>query len=541
MKKGLLLFVFTLLPMLAFPEVVEIKGICYNLLPKGSAAEVAGISGGHHDDITIPEIITYNDEIYNVTSIANNAFSGARVNSVTLPNSITYIGESAFNGCSFTAFTMPNSVKSTGIYAFQGCPNLKTITLSNQLTSISGYIFWGCNNLVSIDIPEGVTSIGYHSFASCSSLESVNIPNSVTDISSTAFWGCSKLKSIKLPDNITSIGGYTFRDCTGLISVSIPDKVGSVYGNAFHGCSNLESIVLGSNMNYLDDNAFSSCAKLKDVYCYALTPPSVKEKAFEGSYIEFVVLHVPKAVVDIYKTTEPWSKFKTIVSISETSHVLKYVVDNKDYKSFELYEGESIVPLMEPSKEGYSFSGWNNLPQIMPGQDVTATGSFIINQYKLMYLVDDNEYKTYNIDFGANITPEPNPSKDGYTFSGWSEIPKTMPSHDVSVTGHFTKDPLGKCATPTISYVDGKITFSCETEGVQYHYSIINDDAKDGDGNKIELTNTFTVNVYSYKEDYENSDTATLRITIKKGDLNGDGEVNVADHVELTRIIMNQE
>ena len=76
----------------------------------------------------------------------------------------------------------------------------------------------------------------------------------------------------------------------------------------------------------------------------------------------------------------------------------------------------------------------------MPAHDVTVTGSFTINKYKLTYMVDDAEYKTYEVEFGATITPEPAPTKEGYTFSGWSEIPETMPAHDVTVTGTFTMD-----------------------------------------------------------------------------------------------------
>lgn len=423
MKKILVIFVFTMLPMLAFSEIVEIDGICYNLLPKGNAAEVAAKSGGYSGDITIPGTITYNDEIYKVTSIANSAFRGARVNSVNLPNSITYIGEWAFYGCSFTTFIMPNSVKSTGIYAFSGCSNLKIITLSNQLNSISGYVLAGCNNLVSIDIPESVTSIGYLSFGDCTALKTIEIPNSVTEISACAFEGCSKLLSISLSKEITYIGGYSFYGCTNLNNVSIPDKVSSVGGYAFHGCSNLESIVLGSNMNYLDDNAFSSCAKLKDVYCYALTPPSIKEKTFEGSYPEYITLHVPAASIESYRSTEPWSQFKAIVALES----------------------------------------------------------------------------------GDTPTVE-------------------------------------KCATPTISFENGKIKFNCETEGVEYISEITTNDTKKYYDGEIKPSFKYKVTVYATKAGYENSDTATMEITAsgKLGDLNADGKVDAADHVKLSDIIMNQ-
>jgi carbon monoxide dehydrogenase subunit G len=62
-----------------------------------------------------------------------------------------------------------------------------------------------------------------------------------------------------------------------------------------------------------------------------------------------------------------------------------------------------------------------------------------VETYILEYVVDGETYKTYEIDEGAAITPEAEPTKEGYSFSGWSEIPATMPDHDVTVTGSFTK------------------------------------------------------------------------------------------------------
>lgn len=59
--------------------------------------------------------------------------------------------------------------------------------------------------------------------------------------------------------------------------------------------------------------------------------------------------------------------------------------------------------------------------------------------YNLIYMVDGEEYKTVQLSEGDAITPEANPTKDGYTFSGWSEIPTTMPAHDVTITGTFTE------------------------------------------------------------------------------------------------------
>lgn len=73
-------------------------------------------------------------------------------------------------------------------------------------------------------------------------------------------------------------------------------------------------------------------------------------------------------------------------------------------------------------------------------------------RYELAYIVDDVEYKTLYLKAGEPITPEPNPVKEGYTFLGWSEIPETMPAHNVTITGSFKKDNFKLYATEISGY-----------------------------------------------------------------------------------------
>lgn len=65
-----------------------------------------------------------------------------------------------------------------------------------------------------------------------------------------------------------------------------------------------------------------------------------------------------------------------------------------------------------------------------------------VQQYTLTYLVDGNVYHTEMHEAGDIITPIDEPVKGGYEFSGWSEIPEVMPEEDVTVTGTFTKLPV---------------------------------------------------------------------------------------------------
>ena len=99
-----------------------------------------------------------------------------------------------------------------------------------------------------------------------------------------------------------------------------------------------------------------------------------------------------------------------------------------------------------------------------------------------------------------------------------------------------------KCATPTISYLDGEIVFGCETEGVEYVSEIKASDANKYYDQKIVLTNKYIVSVYATKAGYEDSEVATAEISIEggsglKGDVNGDGEVGIGDIISITNIM----
>lgn len=110
--------------------------------------------------------------------------------------------------------------------------------------------------------------------------------------------------------------------------------------------------------------------------------------------------------------------------------------------------------------------------------------------------------------------------------------------------GNIVGDIVLKCATPTIAFVDGILTFECETEGVEFVNTITASVDESSTGNNVplpELKTTYHVSVYAVKEGYVNSDVATMDIDFqpKTGDVNGDGEVTIADAVAVVDIILN--
>ena len=318
---------------MVFAEEVTINGIKYDVITKAKQAKV--ISGGNYSgNIVIPETIEYNGAICSVTSIGDRAFYDCDyLTSITIPNSVTSIGDRAFERCSgFTSITIPNSVTSIGNYAFYWCYNLTSVTIGNSVTSIGEGAFERCSGLESIVVDAGNTK--YDSRENCNAIietesntliagcKNTIIPNSVTSIANYAFSGCYGLTSVVIPNSVTSIGDGAFAGCSGLTSVTIGNSVTSIGDYAFEGCSGLTSITIGNSVTSIGERALANCENLADVYCFATNVPETRDdwggycNPFEGSYPEYMTLHVPAEAINSYKTTAPWSSFGTIVALN---------------------------------------------------------------------------------------------------------------------------------------------------------------------------------------------------------------------------------
>lgn len=129
-------------------------------------------------------------------------------------------------------------ISSIGDYAFYKCNRLESVTIPDSVTSIGASAFNLCESLKNITIPDGVTYIGIGAFQYCESLTNITIPNGVTSINDDTFSDCYSLTNITIPDSVTSIGSHAFHKCLKLTSVTIPDSVTFIGGSAFHLCGN---------------------------------------------------------------------------------------------------------------------------------------------------------------------------------------------------------------------------------------------------------------------------------------------------------------
>lgn len=299
MKTALKLLAVALLALTSFQSNAydfEADGLRYQILSEEDrTVEVS--AGSSSPFFIIPAEVISDSKTYTVTAIANRAFSGLPMRSVTMPNTVTSIGIAAFLNCPDLGYVnIPKSVTSIGDNAFRGCESLQgldvdsensyfaavdgilydksvstllqcpagksSVIIPNSVTSIKGSAFADCYRLTSVTISGSVASIGNYAFYNCKLLSSLNIPDSVESIGESAFYNCTGLTSLTIPVSVTSIERSAFRRCSALTSLIIPDSVTSIGGNAFEHCTGLASLIIPNSVTFIGDGAFMYCTGL---------------------------------------------------------------------------------------------------------------------------------------------------------------------------------------------------------------------------------------------------------------------------------------
>ncbi len=275
-------------------------------------------------------------------------------------------------------------------------------------------------------------------------------------------------------------------------------SVTSIGYNAFYGCYSLTSVTIPNSVTYIGDYAFSYCSALPSV-----TIPNSVTSIGDYAFIDcsgLTSVTIPNSVTSIGSNAFLGCSGLTSVTIGSGiknigSSAFKYCTELTDVYCY----AKSV-----PSTESNAFAD-----------------SYI-------------EYATLHV---------PTASIDAYKSAApWSGF-KTIVGLDGTLPDNPTEETK-KCATPTISLVDGKLKFSCETEGVEFVYSITTPaNTINQTGNNVDMPHTNIVSVYAKKEGYQNSDVATEDIDVcgLKGDVNGDGKVDVSDVVGTANIILQKQ
>ena len=372
---------------------------------------------------------------------------------------------------------------------------IKRVEIADGVTKIGSGAFYGCSALIAITIPKSVSSIEDYVFSGCNSLMSVTIlsntlvSKSYGERASLSYIFGNQVKEYIIGEQVTKIGKYAFAHCYSAKSINLPNSVTSIEYGAFKGCSGLESIIISQNVTSIGGSAFEGCSGNLKVNC-----------------------NIP--VYTLYQDC-PFAeaKFSSVIIGND----IKTIGDYAFYNNPELTSitfGSSVESLGE-----YSFNNIKKLEKIYCYAENVPTAS-------------RNTFENSYIDYATLYVPAS--SLDAYKSTApWKNAANILPLEDIQE----------KCATPTILFENGKLSFSCETEGAKYVYNFSTPSESDEDGKGINMPNKLQVSVYAKKDGFENSDVATKEIDLGtsaiRGDLNGDGVVSMPDAMYIVNKILN--
>ena len=185
--------------------------------------------------VGIANPITYEVKDGQATITGTGFFFDYVVDELNIENTdgtpITEIGESAFSGKKIQKVTLGASVQTIGISSFENCNELKELVINSDALHVKEKAFANCVNLSSISFKNEITAINVYSnaFQNCTSLEKITLTN-LHSIEKDAFTGCSNLKEIVIDGTESMvISEGAFDNIADGCTVSLSTETGDLY------------------------------------------------------------------------------------------------------------------------------------------------------------------------------------------------------------------------------------------------------------------------------------------------------------------------
>ncbi|MCO7159402.1 S-layer homology domain-containing protein [Agathobaculum butyriciproducens] len=338
--------------------------------------------------------------------------------------------------------------------------------------------------------------------------------------------------------------------------------------------------------NFGTDVTEARTAKTGEVY-NTVSYDELTELPSRPNY-EFTGWYTDKECKQPYSPTLLMSSMDLYAGWKQTAFDVSYFYKDAQnvetqFGTTETYKVKSDVTVRtaHPEKEGYTFTGWTNIANIvtvdtttgkfiMPAHHVRFDATFEINQYNVTYKVGTEVVGTDVYNFNSDVVIRPVPTKEGYTFTGWTSTDSAfdirgfkMPAHAVVIEGKFEKNPA-KQYTYTVNkhfynekgvevnVVKGEATPAVENTAVSelYKDAAVNQTDKDGKTyvyvsglttvtDKLEtLTKDVTIDLYYYlnvEGGNDIPDAWEYRLTFKvvNGEWNDGGNADIVTYVQF--------
>ena len=454
--------------------------------------------------VTLPESLEY---------IGPTAFSQCvSLTTIDLPQNVTSIDWAAFQDCNrLTSITIPENSRLTsiGYSAFLGCKKLTSITIPEGVTSIGESAFYNCSSLTSItigveepfaipaDVFTGVNKeacklyVPIHSYEAYKSAEvwkEFNVARFgdvyqvayVVDGNTMATDWVTKGNPTTPREGVEK-EGYTFKGWTiDGYNINIRDNADAMlYSNAL--CTNTSygdqfqgwGVLFDNDANTFFHSEYSDkeSADGLDHYLRVDLGEDQRVCAFSFTYTgrSGRTENNPKTIVveGAYEADGEYSEMVILTELpTEAGAVYESgVLDNPNNYRYIRYRVTETVNNDKVKEHPYfciaefgmtaqpEFLGMED-PFTMPARDIVLTAVYEPNIYTVTFMHDGQVVATEEFACNAEITPAEAPTREHYTFTEWTDLPETMPAHDLVVTAKYA-----------LTLTDGQVAhFTCNKE-----------------------------------------------------------------------------
>ena len=549
--------------------------------------------------VNVPGYVYIGNKDYVVDEIAEEAFSNTSSFSITGCDYVTTVGYKAFDSQPLTSIQLPR-VTSIGLNAFDNCTSLRTVSWGADLKEIKAYAFRGCPITNDIILPVGFTSLGDDALSGVKS-KTILVPSTATGIVPRSFYGMSSLTQLIINNSAanklsmvltgvptscivrvpvdcrdavkanTSFKSYTvnagaydfYRTNTSSVykmtvtSTTLVTKDGVTYAgtakyvynkelngaSAFYAALSETDNVLNSGKRYLITEVGDSCFYGSTVSVATLNDAKylskIGRKAFSGSLVRDIT--VPDEVTRI--GAEAFSNAKSLNDLTLLSSNVNYDTQwvGGNAADFTLYiNNYSVASVLNSNLKNWAFNGTSNMVRAHVAPYFTPQG------------------ETYNLGQSMPLDFQASGVK-AYIVTGFDATSKVLKTAEVKqVPGNtgviitdLTPNKMYKIKRASsysstsnnllVANADGMADLSKVSYSYYWHYGNKKFEKVYGSYNLpaglsyLKLNSTGG-NVGAYTLDF-----LTPTPDFKKGDVNGDGTVDITDANTLINIILGTD
>ena len=169
--------------------------------------------------------------------------------------------------------------------------------------------------------------------------------------------------------------------------------------------------------------------------------------------------------------------------------------------------GDAVADYEYAAPAGYNFSGWTDKPETMPASNITVNGTTTAKTYTVTWKVDGEVVGTTTETFGQPIADFNYDAPVGSTFSGWLDKPETMPDNENLVINGTLRADIhtitwkvnGEVIATTNAVYGAEIADYDYTAPTGYTFSGWTDKPATMPANNIEVNGTTTIKTYTVK------------------------------------------